>query len=164
MWFWLVLLGTKIFPQYWFRIWSNCLHVWFPGVIALLLIAAALESVSTGPGQSPFHCSGGHKKIWSWMQVARRAGASGEKCLAVEYCGLAHDLRLSLIFGILPCVDVSIYSQEPTVCGCMGKLLCTACALNARLCLLISHLAYLVITVSHSTVLYCAHPYPHTVR
>lgn len=49
--------------------------------------------------------------------MARRADASGEKYLALECCGLAHDLRLSLIFGIFRCVGLSIYSQEWTVCG-----------------------------------------------
>lgn len=34
------------------------------------------------------------------MQAARRAGASGEKFLALECCGLARDLRLSDIWHI----------------------------------------------------------------
>lgn len=67
------------------------------------------------------------------MQGARRASASGEKYLALECHGLAYDLRLSLIFGIFPCLDISIYSQEWTVHGGTGKLLCSACALNVRL-------------------------------
>lgn len=160
--FWVVLLGRKSFPQYWFRIWSNGLFATSCGVLALLLITAELEPVSTAPCTKSFSPFREHKKTESWMQVARRADASEEKCLALECCGLAHDLRLSLIFGIFPCVDISVYSQEQRVCRCMGKLLCSSCALNVRLCPPISHLAYLVITVSRSTVLYC--PCPHADR
>lgn len=160
--FWLELLGTKSFLQYLFRMWSNCLPVSSPRVLALLLVTAVLKSVSTAPWTKSFsHLSGNTKKPGAGCKWPQEQAPWEKKCLALQCCGLAHDLRLSLIFGIFPCVDISMYSQEETVCGYMGKLLCSACALNIRLCHPISHLAYLIITVSHSTVLCCPHPHPH---
>lgn len=56
-WYWLVLLGTKIFVlQYWFRLWTNCPPVSFPGVLALLLITAAWKKIL-------FHHSGSTKEL-----------------------------------------------------------------------------------------------------
>lgn len=77
--FWLELLGTKSFLQYLFRIWSNCLPVSSPRVLALLLLTAVLNSVSTAPWTKSFSSFREHKETGSWMQVATRAGALGEK-------------------------------------------------------------------------------------
>lgn len=62
-----------------------------------------------------------------WMQVARRAGATGEKYLGC--CGLAHDLGLSLIFGIFTCGFIHIFTEVDSV-WLHGELFCSAHALN----------------------------------
>lgn len=149
-----MLLGTKPFLQYWFRLWSSCLPVSFSGVVALLLITAAWTK--------SFFIIQGDKGTGSWMQVARRADASGEKYLALECCGLAHDLRPSLISGIFTCVGLSVYSQEWTVCGYMESHFVSACALNECIWPPTSHLAYPVIPVPLSTAMFCPHPHPHS--
>lgn len=106
------------------------------------------------PGQSSFHHSGNTKKLGTGCKQSEEQ-APQEKKMSPECCGLACDLRISPVFVVFPCVDMSVLSQEWIVYGCLGKLLCSVCALNTCKILFSTPTFQLicpVITVSHSTV------------
>lgn len=117
------------------------------------------------PGQSSFHHSGNTKKLGAGCEQSEEQAPQEKKiCLlnAVAW-PMIWDYPVS---GISPCVDMSMLSQEWIVCRCLGKLLCSVCALNtcktAKLCFRLPPFTWRpVIAASHSTGFCCSHPYPH---
>lgn len=132
-----------------------CLISWGSSTAAHLCIHSSLDKVLF------FFFSMRKKKgSGSWMQVTRGVDTWGKKCLAIECYGLAMSWDSPYYWHIPMCGYIHIFTETDSV-RLYGKFsLQCLCSWYKTLSSCLSPV-YLVITVSHSTLLYCPHPHSH---
>lgn len=150
-----MLLGTKTFLQYWFRLWSNCLPVSFPRVLALLLIAAAWTK--------SFIIIQGAQRNWDLDASGQKSRRLRRKISGTWMMWLGSwSETIPYFWHVHMCGLIHVFTGVDSA-WVRGKSLCSAHALNVNICPPTSHLAYPVI-LSPSAQLCAVHILIHTAN